>query len=148
MSTQRTDKRRAGSSRSTGKGSQGGRGRAAGSGSTNRPGASSSFPRYAFDGPFSKGQGLLAEAQRVLHVAEAGSLSGVSLSALVVALSTFLEECRLVLGPEAFEGSFGTHGAKTAAQAAFRKAEEVRRERRIKENQKNRERARVQRAGK
>ncbi len=118
-----------------------------GSASTNRPGASSPYPHYGFDGPFSHAQALVAETQRVLHVAGTGSLSGVSLSALVVAVSTFLDECRLLLGPEAFEGSFGTHGVKTQAQAAFRKAEEVRREKRVKENSKNRERARVQRAG-
>ncbi len=141
MSPPRRSNRDAGSSRSTTR-SQSGRG------STNRPGASSPYPRFVFDGPYAKAQGLIAEAGRVLHVAGAGSLSGVSLSSLVVSVSTFLEECRLVLGPEAFEGSFGTHGVKTAALAAFRKAEETRREKRVKENLKNRERARVQRAGK
>ncbi len=119
-----------------------------GKGSTSPLEGSSSSPRYGFDGPYRRGQVRLAEAQRVLHVAGAGSLSEVSLSDLVVALSTFLDECRFALGPEAFEGSFGTHGLKTQAQAAFRKAEEVRREKRVKENLRNRERSRVQRQGK
>ncbi len=140
MSTRRTSNRGAGLSRST----RSSRGR----GNMNPPDASSPYRRFAFDGPYKRGQVKLAEAQRVLHVAAAGSLSEVSLSDLVVALSTFLDECRFALGPEAFEGSFGTHGLKTQAQAAFRKAEEVRREKRIKENLKDRERARVQRAGK
>ncbi len=140
MSTSRSTNRDAASSRNTpGRGAKG---------STSRRGGSSPYPRYGFDGPYKHAQALVAEVQRVLHVAGTGSLSGVSLDGLVVAVSTFLDECRLLLGPEAFEGSFGTHGVKTAAQAAFRKAEVTRREKRVKENQRNQERSRVQRAGK
>ncbi len=141
MSTSRASSNRgAGYSRST----KESRGR----GNLNPQGASSSSPRYVFDGPFKRVQVKLSEAQRVLHVAGAGSLSEVSLNELVVAVSTFLDECRFALGPEAFEGSFGTHGLKTAALAAFRKAEETRRVARVKQNSKNQERARIQRAGK
>ncbi len=72
----------------------------------------------------------LAAAQQALYADEGGLLSEVSRSALHRAVSTFLEECRVQLGPGAFEGSSSTLRSRSliAAVSRSRLAEEKKRQ--------------------
>ncbi len=72
----------------------------------------------------------LAAAQHALYADEDGSLSGVSRLALQEAVSNFLEECRVQLGPGAFAGSSSTLQSRSwiAEVSRSRQAEDKKRQ--------------------